>query len=163
MNIQNKYWQDLVQMKFECFYINEYLSHSHRQNNMINILTAITSSSSIAGWAIWNELSFVWGALIAVSQVVNALKPLMPYNKRTQYLNIFSSRLSNLYNRYDYDWLRVSDGSMTEEEINELVHEYRIAYQEAYDEFLLENHLPIKETLRATADQRLEEYFSKYL
>ena len=35
----------------------------------------LTTSSSIAAWAVWEKHQLIWGALIALSQIVTILKP----------------------------------------------------------------------------------------
>ncbi len=52
-----------------------------KKNKIINSLLAISSSASIASWAIWNDLAMLWGCIIAVSQVITALKPVFHFGK----------------------------------------------------------------------------------
>lgn len=58
-----------------------------KYDKILNIVLAITSSGSIASWAIWDTYSIVWGALIAISQLVTALKPYFPFHKHVHTLN----------------------------------------------------------------------------
>ena len=58
-----------------------------RFNTILNAFLAITSSASIASWAIWSDYAMVWGCIIAISQVVTALKPIFPFSKHVHTLN----------------------------------------------------------------------------
>ena len=74
MDVQKMYWDDLVQLRFQLLYIETYSDASYKKDNAINIILAIASSSSIGAWVIWKEAAIVWGAIIAISQVINAVK-----------------------------------------------------------------------------------------
>lgn len=53
----------------------------------LNVILAIASSGSIASWTIWDEYAIYWGGLIALSQLITALKPLFPFQKSVHTLN----------------------------------------------------------------------------
>ncbi len=38
--------------------------------------------SSIAAWEIWQEYQMVWAVIIALSQVITAIKPFLPFRQR---------------------------------------------------------------------------------
>lgn len=124
-SIQNKYWDELCQLRFDLFYINECIDISRKYDNFINIFTAITSSSSIGAWVIWRSLSFVWSCVIAVSQVINATKIYLPYSKRIRLLNEQYFELDKLFNDCDYLWFKIANGDFTEEGINDKLRDFR--------------------------------------
>lgn len=84
---QDRYWKELYQLRVHVNYLEIYMERSERLDKAINIFFAITSSSSICGWAIWNKFSFVWGMIIAISQLINAIKYFLPYRDRMKSLN----------------------------------------------------------------------------
>ena len=45
----------------------------------LNVILAIASSGSIAGWTIGDEYAIYWGGFIALSQRITAIKPLFPF------------------------------------------------------------------------------------
>lgn len=75
-----------------------------RYDRNLNIFLAITSSSSIAGWAIWSEWAMVWGIIIAASQVVTALKPIFSFNKHVHTLNTRCYKQEFLFLELDRLW-----------------------------------------------------------
>lgn len=58
----------MVQIKAWIFYLDLYGEDSYKWEKRINIFSAIAASTSIAAWAIWQQLSFVWSLIIAISQ-----------------------------------------------------------------------------------------------
>ena len=71
-----------MQLRASVYYLQAYQIHSEKWDNRIQIFLAITSSSSIGGWVIWNEYGIIWGSLIAVSQVINAIKRFLPLKSK---------------------------------------------------------------------------------
>ena len=76
---QQRYWKELYQLKVHTNYLELYLESSTNVDRGMNIFLAITSSSSICGWAVWQQYSFVWGAAIAASQLITAIKGFLPF------------------------------------------------------------------------------------
>lgn len=115
--MQEKYWKYMVQIKAWIFYLDLYAEDSYKWDKRINVLGAIASSTSIAAWAIWQQLSFVWSVIIAISQVLTAIKGFLPYSKRLKILVPFMEDLKFLYNKIEYNWFNVASGELTEEDI----------------------------------------------
>lgn len=86
-----------------------------RYDRNLNIFLAITSSSSIAGWAIWSEWAMVWGIIIAASQVVTALKPIFSFNKHVHTLNTRCYKQEFLFLELDRLWHSIMDKELTTE------------------------------------------------
>lgn len=157
--MQERYWRYMVQIKAWIFYIDEYSDSSYRWDKRINIFLAITSSSSIAAWAIWNEYGFIWALLIAISQVVNAIKPHLPFSKRLEVLSRISNQLQILFNKVDYQWYKVANGELTENEINDALFDLKKQYTETIGKILESEPLPENEAFRKSADQKADYYF----
>lgn len=105
-----------------------YGENSYKWEKRINVFSAIVSSTSIAAWAIWQQLSFAWSFIIAISQVLSAIKVFLPYSRRLKSIVPFMEDLKFLYNRMEYTWFKVASGEMTEEEINEILYEFKNEY-----------------------------------
>lgn len=91
-----KIWALLCNMKFKAYYLDFQVTRFQKYDRNINIFLAITSSTSIAAWAIWKDYEMIWAIIIAASQVITAIKPFFPYNKYVKELNIKSTRLHNV-------------------------------------------------------------------
>jgi len=159
--MQEKFWSELCQIKFDLFYLGEYIDHSEKCDNLINLITAITSSGSIAAWALWGSLKFVWSSIIALSQVINAIKPHLPYIKRIKLLNSQCSELSKLFIEYDHLWLKVKNHDFTDEEINDHIKDIRIKKDKIDDKFMIHITLPKKNNITNRATINYNQYYSQ--
>lgn len=117
---QSRYWSELREIKTHVIYLQKYAAHSDWWDKAINIFLAITSSSSIAAWALWQKYSMIWAVIIAISQVITAVKPFLPYKQRLKALNEFNDKLQEISLNCERNWFNVAEGKLTEEEIHEL-------------------------------------------
>lgn len=93
---QLRYWREFTQLKEHSLYLNLYRESDNRVDFWKNVLLAITSSSAIGAWAIWQVAPLLWGSVIAASHVIQAISPLLPYKKRMEYINRWSNELEGL-------------------------------------------------------------------
>ena len=157
--MQEKYWKFMVQIKAWIFYLDLYAEDSYKWDKRINVIGAIASSTSIAAWAIWQQLSFVWSVIIAISQVLAAIKNFLPYSKRLKILVPFMEDLKFLYNKIEYNWFKVASGELTEEEINDLLYTFKDEYTNIENKNLKDETLLENEDLKKVADEKTNLYF----
>lgn len=115
---QERYWKELFQLKFHIYYVESHIHNAKKYDQRINIFMAATSSTSIGLWAIWKEWSFLWAMIIALSQVVAAIRPHLPFKTR---LKIYSSMLrefEELFILAEAEWHEISLGKLVENDIN---------------------------------------------
>jgi len=115
---QSRFWNEMVQLKAHIFYLGYHRRKSDQVDFWIKCVTAVTSSASIAGWAIWQSYGFGWGLIIAVSQVIGATKQYLPYEARRKSCNDACKDLENHFIRSESDWYYVAEGTLTNEEIH---------------------------------------------
>lgn len=84
--IKNRIWSSLVNTKFKCFYIQYLTERYHRNNLAIRIFLAIVSLSSVAAWAIWDIIPWLWTIIIAASNILQAINPLLAFEKKVKVL-----------------------------------------------------------------------------
>ncbi len=157
--MQEKYWNYLVQTKASILYLDIYAEKLYTYDRNINVFSAIASSASIAAWAVWTELSFLWGFIIAISQVVTAVKEFFPLAKRLKLLKSFSENMKRIYIRMEYDWFQVAEGELTEREINELLFSYKKDVMDMENKYLKEEILVEKIDYMIEADKKCDYYF----
>lgn len=158
--MQEKYWKYMVQIKAWIFYLDVYAEDSYKWDKRINVLGAIASSTSIAAWAIWQQLSFLWSVIIAISQVLTAIKSFLPYSKRLKVLVPFMEDLKFLYNKVEYNWFKIASGELTEEEINELLYTFKNEFTNIENKNLKEETLLENEDFKKIADKKTDLYFT---
>lgn len=157
--MQEKYWRYMVQIKAWIFYLDLYGEDSYKWEKRINVFSAIASSTSIAAWAICTQLSFVWSLIIAISQVFSAIKEFMPYSKRLKAIVPFMEDLKFLYNKIEYNWFKVASGDMAEEEINEVLYEFKNEYTNIENKHLKDKTLLENENFKKKSDIKTNAYF----
>ena len=131
-------------------------------NMIINSILAISSSASIASWAIWNNLAMLWGCIIAVSQVITALKPLFPFGKHVHTLNTRCYKQEALFLELANLWYELKDGSIEKETAKTILNhlKQRISENEFFDDedgFEFSKELQ-KEAAEMTADTLQTKY-----
>jgi len=156
---QRRYFNQLTQSKEQIFYVLEYIQRDEAWNWRINVFLALTSSVSIGGWAIWQELKLVWAILIALSQVVTAVKPLLTFEKRLKFLYPLRRELELIYLEMEKDWYDVSMGCLTEQEIHEKNCEFRRKIEEATYGNLKTTSIPTNNRFLRKAKSKTEIYF----
>lgn len=157
--MQEKYWRYMVQIKAWIFYLDLYAEDSYKWDKRINVFGAIASSTSIAAWTIWSQLSYVWSVIIAVSQVLTAIKGFMPYSRRLKVLVPFIEDLKFLYNKMEYNWFKVASGELAEDEINELLYTFKDDFTSIENKNLKEETLLENERIKKIADMKTDTYF----
>ena len=156
---QARYWSLLVRVRAHLYYFNHYAVHSEWWDKATGIFLAITSSGSIAAWALWREFTFLWPVLIAASQVVSAVKPFLPYKQRQKVVTEMGRKLLPICLAAEKDWFSVAEGILTEEEINDLLAKYRKQSEETEQNTQGDVVLPLKRKLFAEAQSDAGQYF----
>ncbi len=117
---QEKYWAQLKELKTHVIYLQGYAELTDRWDKSVDIFLAVTSSTSIAAWAIWQKYPLVWSAIIALSQVITAIKPFLPHKQRVKAISELTDKFQNISLKCEKGWFAVAEGKLTEEEIHEL-------------------------------------------
>jgi len=159
---QEKYWKEIYQLKTHLNYVDLYLIQSERYNNIVNCFLAIASSSSIAGWAIWQKYAFVWGIIIASSQVITVINSFLPYKNRLKSLPGLRNALNDLMIFAEKNWYPVSEGELTDKEIHELQFKLRTKKNNLLETHVGESTLPEKKKLFLKAQASAEIYFNNF-
>jgi hypothetical protein len=91
----------MIELKVAAAYIRLYRDDLGMWVTRLGILKAIASNGGIAAWVVWREYAFLWAAIIAASQLADALKEVFPFTKthkaaseHTVALNACSSTLN---------------------------------------------------------------------
>lgn len=159
---QERYWKELDQLRVHVFYVVEYIEHTVHIDRSINIFLALCSNGSIAGWAIWQKYSFFWGVIIALSQIVNALKGYLPYVTRLRSLYNLSSELEALFIDAENKWYDVAQGKMTEEDVHRSHMNLKQREVSIVQNSFKKNALPHKERYMENARKLASEYFKNF-
>ena len=156
---QQRFWSLLVETRVHVYYLSHYTSKSEWWDKAVNIFLAITSSGSIAAWAIWQEFTWVWPVLIAGSQVVSAVKPFLPYNQRRKMASALADSFQSIALQVEAAWFSVAEGRLDEEAIHKETIRLRGLLLDAERKNLDGEVLPKNEKLMQAAESDASQYF----
>jgi len=95
-----------------------YRNQVGRQLRYVEIIKAVASSGGIAGWVIWKGYPFVWTAIIAGAQLLDALKNVFPFAKTHSAASNLTVALEVLYIDAEDEWETIHLGGLSGEAIN---------------------------------------------
>nr|CDQ37735.1 hypothetical protein BN993_07297 [Virgibacillus halodenitrificans] len=159
---QKKFWRELDQLKVHVYYLELYLEKTENTERGINIFLAAASSGSIASWAVWNNLQFLWATIIAASQFINVIKPHLPYSLRLKSLSSLTNELESLFISMENHWFHIAEGRLTEEEIHRLHIEIKEKRRLSIQKHLGKASLPHNEKIMERARQSAKTYFINF-
>ena len=159
--IQSQYWKEIYQLKVHIAFIELLLERSERVDRGLKIFLAVASSSSIGAWIIWTHLSWVWGAIIAGSQVINAIVQYLPYKNRIKAYSSLLNELEEIMIQGEFKWHAIADGRMTECEINKARFDIRSSKQKALKKNILTT-IPTDTELQGIAENSAISYFNTF-
>ncbi len=106
----------------------------------------------------WKQYAFVWGAIIAASQVTDALRDVFPFTKKHKAASEHSVALSAMFIDAQLEWENIFVGHYTDDQIMKLRHKLMKLQHDA-ERKSFPDGLALKEGLFAEAQQEAKEYF----
>lgn len=158
VDIRQFYWDFFINAKFSQIYYGLYLDDSYRWTRYINSFLAIASSTSIAAWVIWNKIPLVWAMIIALSQVISAVKQYFPFNDRIARLGKMNPLLDAILDDMELTWIDVSENKLTDDQIRACLKECMSKVTKTIDQALVGVDMPTRQGLRKAAQQMTDQY-----
>jgi len=156
---QEYFWKEFYRLKVHINYVELMLSKTENWDRWIKMISAIASSTSIAGWVIWKEYAFVWGGFIAASQVMSAIRPYLPYKERLRCYAALLIELEEIQLSVESRWIEISGGEYAEAKIRNSLSELRLKRHLAFKKHLPTTTFPDDGQLFHKAELRAETYF----
>ncbi|WP_339378235.1 hypothetical protein [Vibrio splendidus] len=158
---QEQYWRELYALKTHISFIELEIENAVKIDRRLKVILAIASSTSIGGWAIWQSYSMIWATVIAASQVITAITPLLPYKTRIKQYSALLGELESLMVHAEFKWNSIASGKLTNEEINKSRFEIASAKQKS-----IKKHIQTTITTNVKSHRKAElaatEYFELY-
>ncbi len=126
----------------------------------VDTIKAVASSASIAAWAVWKEHAFIWAAIIAISQVVEALKDVFPMTKKLKAASEHTIQLESLFIDAQLEWENIFTGRYTDDEIMNRWHKLMKLQHDAETKNF-PNGLPFRQFDFNEAEIETEAYFKR--
>ena len=148
----------MINLKADAAYIRLYRDSRGKWVTALGTLKAVASCTGIAAWTIWKEFAFLWGAIIAASQVADALKDVFPFAKEHKAASEHSMTLETLFIDVQLEWETIFAGHSSDEEIMKRLHQLRKLQLEALRHNFPDG-LAAEEALLEQAKKEAEQYF----
>ena len=157
---QRLYWNKMLDLRTAADYIRLYRNYTGRWVTRVAVVRAVASSVSIAGWAIWHRFAFIWALVIALSQVLDALREVFPMTRRHKVASEYSVALEALFIDAQRDWEGILAGKYSADAVMELLHSLRGAHHTIESKIIRED-LPDKDDLFRIAELDADVYLSE--
>lgn len=159
---QETYWHKLTQFKFDLIYYSFQFSSCVKIMRLLRISSAALTALATGAWMNWNELSPVrvtCAIIILLLQAISAGAELLPYDRRKQEIRELLNLLGPIYDEMEADWVKISDGQFTKEEIQNKTYEYTGRWRDIHQHFFKDDTLPENEKLEKKASEETSAYF----
>ncbi len=160
--MQLRYWILLSQFRFSLFYYQEHLRRNIDWNKATKITTAILTASSVAGWKIWEQLSTLWTIIISVSQVLLIVNEFLPFGARVSDVSKLVDALSYIFEKMENRWYDVQNGKLSDDQINDLMSNYKDIYRETKKDLLKNDYLKQTKPISEQSTNKMKQYMSKF-
>ncbi len=149
----------MIELKVAAEYMRHYRDDAAYWVTALGTLKAIASSGGIAAWVIWKEYAFVWGAIIAASQLADALKEVFPFTKIHKAASEHTISLDGMFIDALLEWENIFSGKYSDEQIsNRRIKLMKLQHDAERKSF--PSGLPVKEKLFAAAQLEAKDYFT---
>lgn len=159
---QHRFWKEFHQLKVQTIYVQQLLLRAERNERLMKMFLALTSSASIGAWVIWKERALLWAAIIAGSQVLSAIHPHLPYKERQKMYSAVLRDLESLFIDAEHKWHTVADGSLTALQINNERTQLHKKKSAILNKYMPNTAFPSDKKLAARAEAEAMKYFSYY-
>jgi hypothetical protein len=124
----------------------------------IGIVKAVASSGTIAAWSIWKDYALAWGIILALAQLIDAVKEYIPEQKKQRAASDLAETIDFLFIDAQFQWNSVKDGSLDSNEIMARWRKLAMLRLEAERKFFPDG-IPGADQLRALAQDQSDAYF----
>ena len=112
--LQGLYWKTLVQLKVECEYVRRYQASLDWWITCIAAVRAGASVVAVGSWAVVKAYPILWGSIIALAQVADAMQGAFPINRRHQATSALVLALDALFIAAQAEWEALYAGRVDE-------------------------------------------------
>jgi len=155
---QELYWKQLIELKVTALYTRLYRDLLGRRVALVATVRAIASSASIGVWAVWKQYPLVWGGIIALSQVADAVKDVFPINKKQKSASELTIALDRIFIDAQFEWEGIFAGKLSDEQIAGRLRKLRRLQHDTESHHFKEG-LPHRKTLQRAAEEEATGFF----
>lgn len=151
-----------VEIGHTMYYYKHYFTLSKTIENCYTGFLLLTSALGIGTMSFWAKIPFVWAGIVFAAQVMQTLRPLMPFSKRADALRYIIQDYEQIFNEIWEVWFTVYDHEM-EDENQELLKnrllDWRKRERASVDRFASDLNFPFNKRADKKAREENERYF----
>jgi hypothetical protein len=83
----------------------------------VELVKVVASSGGIAAWVVWRDYPFLWSGVIALAQLLDAVKNVFPFAKEHKAASELTVALELLFIDAQYEWEKIYAGKMGDDDI----------------------------------------------
>jgi hypothetical protein len=162
--IQKRYWATMTHTYYSMIYMQKYSSRAEKITKCVNIFLAIVATGSVTLWFnLQNVIALIWlwPSLVAVSEIVHIVWPILNIEKIVPKIQKFVYLLNQYYTTLANDWLYVRNGSLTDEEINAKILAMNTTIDKTEFDIFDGSQIPLSKKLLSSAEQESNRYFEQ--
>lgn len=151
-----------VEMGHTMYYYKYYIMASKRMDNIYSGFLLLATAWGIGTMAFWEEIPAAWAVVVLLAQILQTIKPLMPFAKREEALRYISQDYVQIFNEIWELWFVVYGHEMEEEngdEIRRRILDWKKREQVSMDRFAPNLDFPFKKYVDKKARRDNEKYF----
>lgn len=152
------FWRALFVLKFQELYLEKYLRRATRIDTALSIAVALISAGSVSAWVVWQRVPLLWSSLVMLMQILQIVKPFLPYARRAAALRYFIPEQRALVLDAEMFWLQAEHGKCTDDDYITRLHSFRKQYLEAECKYLGSELLPKIKRLMKSAEAETENH-----
>lgn len=160
--LYNAFWFKMQQLRYDIFYYDEYFKECISISSIIKNVVVVVTSLATGAWMGRNDnkiICIVCPIIIWILQAVSAVSEKLSFENRKLELRELSTELEVLYIEMESDWRKIQALEVSNEDIRSLIQKYALRQVDISKHYFKDDALPIKEKIRAKADDLTEEYF----
>ena len=154
---QYLYWTELTELKAACEYVRRYRDNLNTTLTRFAIARSVIGVTALGGWITTNANPKIWGAVIVLVQIAEALQRAIPYSARFAGTNDLCAAFDALFIETLLEWEDIAAGRIDEEKITKRWGRL-MTLRLAADRKALPHGLPRKAKLERLAKQDANAY-----
>ena len=159
----DQYKKFFVQVRFDIEYYQLMLSHYTTIARIINLVLGVISCGSLASLFAFPGAQKILAIILALTQVISAAKPYLPYESRVVELNRILIKFDTLFLDIESDWnkgnLEGNPGKLTDKEWIDKLTGYKKRKAELQQDCMPNDDLPNNKRMSRHAGELADRYF----
>jgi hypothetical protein len=116
------YWRELGELTTAFFYYRHLRNSLRKTNQIAGITKAVATSGAIGGWLIWQQIPYIWASILALSQLLDVVKSVIPFNKNYQAASSVVASLDTILIDSQLEWEDIFSGRVSDRDIPRRCH-----------------------------------------